>query len=56
MKERHWKSIPANESYKYRSLSATISNILMNLLRHYDQDEREIDGAVHWNTISPKND
>ena len=25
----------------------------MRLVRRYDQDEREIDGAVHWNTICP---
>ena len=26
----------------------------MRLVRHDDQDEREIDGAVRWNTIRPK--
>ena len=54
MEERIWKSILANEPYKYRSLSAAISKMVMRLLRHYDQDERDIDGAVHWNTMSPK--
>ena len=54
MKERIWKSILANEPYKYRSLSAAISKMVMRLLRHNDQDERDIDGAVHWNTMSPK--
>ena len=26
----------------------------MRLVRHYDQDERETDGAVHWNSVVPK--
>ena len=26
----------------------------MRLVRHYDQDERETDGAVHWNSMGPK--
>ena len=46
MKEMNWKSILANEPYKYRSLSAAISKMVMRLLRHNDQDERHIDGAV----------
>ena len=54
LKERKWKSISACESYKYRSFSASISKMVMRLERHYDQDEREIDGAVRWNTMSPK--
>ena len=27
---------------------------VMRLVRHYDQDERETDGAVHWNSMGPK--
>ena len=26
----------------------------VKLLRHFDQDERETDGAVHWDTIRPE--
>ena len=26
----------------------------MRLVRHYDQDERETDGAVQWNSMGPK--
>ena len=26
----------------------------MRLVRRYDQDERETDGAVHWNSMGPK--
>ena len=54
LKEMNWKSILANEPYKYRSLSAAISKMVMRLLRHSDQDERDIDGAVRWNNVSPK--
>ena len=36
------------------SLSAEISKLVMRLVRHYDQDERETDGAVHWNSMVPK--
>ena len=54
MKERIWKSIPANEWKKYRSLSAATSKMVMRLLRRHDRHEREIDGAVHWKTMSPE--
>ena len=26
----------------------------MRLMRHCDQEDRETDGAVHWNTKKPK--
>ena len=26
----------------------------MKLVRHYDQEEREVDGAVHWKSMCPK--
>ena len=26
----------------------------MRFVRHYDQDERETDGAAHWNSVGPK--
>ena len=42
------------ESFEYKCLSAAISNMVVRLLRHYDQDERERDGAVHGHTMSPK--
>ena len=52
--ERKWNDIPASRSCNGESLSAEISKIVMRLVRHYDQDEREIDGAVHWNFVGPK--
>ena len=29
-------------------------NLVMRLVRRYDQDERETDGAVHWSSLGPK--
>ena len=46
--------LPACPSLKGRSLSAAISKLVMRLLRRYDQEERETDGTVHWDTINPK--
>ena len=51
VKERKWK--------KYSCLSIVQRNNALNkfvmiLVRNYDQDERDTDGAVHWNTISSK--
>ena len=54
VKERKWKGILACRSFKGKSLSSAISKLVMRLVRRYDQDERETDGAVHWNTMSPK--
>ena len=52
--ERKWNDIPAFDSFKGDSLSAEISKLVMRLVRRNDQDEREIDGAVHWNSMVPK--
>ena len=52
--KKRWKSILAYLSFKGRPLSTAISKLAMRLVRHYDQDERETDGAVHWSTICPK--
>ena len=37
-----------------KNLSTDISKLVMRLVRHYDQDEREPDGADHGNSIHPK--
>ena len=52
VKESQWKGIPACRSLKGKSLSTAISKLVMRLVRHFEQDERETDGAVHWNTMS----
>ena len=53
-KERKWKILPAFSSSKGRSLSTAISKLVTRLVRHYDQEERQTDAAVHWDTIRPK--
>ena len=40
-------------SYSERSLSSSISKMVSKLIRHFDQEERQTDGAVHWDTIKP---
>ena len=52
--ERKWKGMPANTAFKGDDLSAAISKLVMRLVRHGDQDERDNDGAVHWDTMFPK--
>ena len=55
MKERKWTSILAYPAFKGTTLSTEISKLIRHELgRHYDQDERDPDGAVHWNSICPK--
>ena len=44
--------LPAN--LMMDTLSNEISKLVMRLVPHYDQDERETDGAVHWNSMVPK--
>ena len=43
-----WKNFNRN------TLSAEISKFVVRLVRHYDQHERETDGAVHWNSKRSK--
>ena len=53
-KERMWKLIPAHSSYIGGSLSTAISKKVTRLVRHFDQEERQSDAAVHWDTTRPK--
>ena len=53
-KKKKWKSFLVYPSFKRRTLSISISKFVIRLVRRYDQEERDTDGAVHWNTISPK--
>ena len=50
--ERKWKVIPANSSYG-RALPTAVSIMVTRLVRHYDQDERQPDAALHWDTLRP---
>ena len=52
--ERKWETIPACPSYKGGSRSTATSKQVTGLVRHYDQEERQSDAAVHWDTIRPK--
>ena len=45
--------LPINSSYG-GSLPTAISKMVTRLVRHYDQEERQSDGAVHGGTIGPK--
>ena len=35
------------------SLSTAISKMVSRLVRHYDQEEQQLDAAVHWSTTRP---
>ena len=52
--KRKWNDIPAYKSFKGDSLQAEISKLVMGLVRHCVQDERETDGADHWNSMVPQ--
>ena len=52
--ERKWNDIPACQDFRGHTFEAEVSKLVMRLVRHYDQDERETDGAVHWNSMGPK--
>ena len=52
--ERKRNDIPTFKCFKGDSLKAEISKLVMRLVRHYDQDERETDADVHWNSMVPK--
>ena len=48
--EWKWKVIPANSSCG-GSLPTAVSKMVTRLVRQYDQDERQSDAAIHWNTM-----
>ena len=50
--ERKWKVIAANSSYG-GALPTAVSKMVTRMVRHYDQDERQPDAAVQWETIRP---
>ena len=52
--ERKWIDIPANEHCTGDTLESRLSTLIMKLVRHLDQKERESDGAVHWKSMGPK--
>ena len=50
--ERQWKVIPANSSYG-GALSIQVSKMVTRMVRHYDQDERQSDASMDWDSIRP---
>ena len=46
--------IPANKCHQEDALFTEISKLVMRLGRHDDQDEREVDGAVHRDSTGPR--
>ena len=51
--DRIWTIIPECQKCKRDSFETRISKCVTNILRHHDQDEREADGAMHWNAKPP---
>ena len=54
IEERHWNDIPACQQLRGKNFEAEVSKLGMRWARHYDQHERETDGAVHWKSMGPK--
>ena len=51
--DRIWTIIPGCQHCTRNSFETRISKCVTNLVRHHDQDEREADGAMHWDVILP---
>ena len=54
IEERKWNDIPAYRNFKGNAFESVVSKLVMKLVRHYDQGEREADGAVHWKSMGLK--
>ena len=52
--ERNWIDITANEYCNKHTLETSISKLVMKSVRHFDLQERESDGTVHWKSMGPK--
>ena len=51
--DRIWTAFPVYQKCKRDSFETRISKCVTNMVRHHDQDEREADGAMHWDFILP---
>ena len=49
--DRIWTIITGCPKCKKDSLETRISKCVTNMVRHHDQDERETDGARHWDGV-----
>ena len=54
IEERKWNDIPACQQFRGHAFEAEVSELVMRLVRRYDQHERETDGAVSWKSMGPK--
>ena len=54
IEERKWNGISAYRHFKRNTFQAENAKLVMRLVRRFDQDERETDGAVGWNSVGPK--
>ena len=52
LKEHQWKVIHAH-SPDGGFFATALSKMVTQLLRHYDQKERQTDGSRHWDTVRP---
>ena len=50
--EKKWTMIHAHSRYG-GDLAVSVSKMVRTMLRHYDQDERQRDGSIHWDSIKP---
>ena len=48
--KRSWNVLPANSSHG-GALPTAVSKKVTRMVRHHDQDERQPDAALHWDTI-----
>ena len=51
---RKWNDILSSQHTRGHDIEALVSKLVLRLVRHYDQHERETDGAVHWDSMGPK--
>ena len=51
--DRIWTFIPGCQKCKRDSFETRTSKCVTNVVRHHDQNERETDGAMHWDVILP---
>ena len=49
--DRIWTIIPGSPKCKRDSFEIRISKYVTNMVRHHDQDERETEGARHWDGV-----
>ena len=52
--ERKWNDTLACQHSKGHTFEAEVSKLVMRLVRHFDQAERETVGAVHRKSMGPK--